>query len=138
MAKKASPTKKLPLVLKAILACEGVSRSPDNKTTLYGIFDKLFISDLSETFSFHLFIKLGGEGVQKISVDLLDGGGKSALGKEKINFQPELQGGGLEANINLILAFKKEGVFKAVVSTGTKVLGEYPITVRKAVKVKQS
>lgn len=123
--------------LQALLVCEGASRSPDGKLTLYGIFDRLNVEDLKGHVSFWVYAKIKGTGTHEFSIDVVDRTGKSVFkDDERPSIEKNLKGGGLQMQLQMVIGFKKSGPFRVVFKAGRKLLGEYPIHIAKKAKGK--
>lgn len=134
--KKRSTAKKKEIGKPAILiACEGISKGVDGKMTLYGIFDRFILDDLKQQTSFYVYVKLKGSGVHSFLLDIIDPSGKSIYveSKEKPRFEADLKDRGLQANMQIVVAFKKVGTYHLMFKSGRKTLATYSIEIEKKV-----
>jgi hypothetical protein len=80
MAKKTiKQAHRLPKVV-TIVACDGATRDPTGKATLYGIFDNVIAINFPATAAFTAYCKLAdGRGKFTVSLDVIDSKGKSTI-----------------------------------------------------------
>ena len=117
--------------MQAFLVCEGVGRSPEGKITLYGIFDRVNITDMKRQFALNAYAKVAGYGSHRFVFDVVDKSGQSILGEDQATptFDANLKSGSMQAHVHMPVVFKKTGVYDVVLKAGRKTLSTYPLQV---------